>query len=309
MAGLPAGADEDALAARVRDGVDLTQRLSGGPVVALARVEDAGLKFRLHLLEIYRGPEDLPDPLRVAYRSDNVARRPEDPPFAAVPGEEAVFVLERWTDYYGELGDEDLFRPSLGYRSRIPLPAEGRQALLDAVEALIAYEDSEQRAEAEAELRSWLDEPNPWLIDAALYHASQVGPPGRDWLDSLVRFSAHTNPRRRTMALEALGIGLSRGRFEDSRSSFARNPALAGTLATEGGEAARRARQALVRAARSDESAQVRRTAVEAMGRSGLEDLGPILEVIAEQDEDQDVRYEAAVLLHRLRTAEDDSRR
>jgi hypothetical protein len=283
---------EEAAEARVRDGADLSQRLSAGPVVVRARViEDFG-KATLEVEHVYRSPGELPEKIRLAYRGDNIARRPGDTAFEPVAGETAVFVLERWTDYYGELGDADLYRPAEDYRSRIPLPEEGRQALLQAVDELVRYEDSDRRAQSEAELRRWLDGRNPWLIDAALSHVALYGPPGPRWTRGLVEYVQASNPQRRKLAVRALGLGLSRGRLAGEETG---NRELC--------------RRALVQAARTDDDPDVRRAAVRALGRSGLQGLKPLLEVIAERDENQEVRYEAETLLLRAREEASESAR
>jgi hypothetical protein len=260
-------------------------------VVVLARVVETFGKATLGLERVYRAPVELPDPIRLAYHGDNVARKPGEPPFQPLEGEMAVFVIERWTDYYGELGDPDVFRPAEDYRSRIPLPAEGREALLQAVEQLVRFEDSDDRARSEAELRGWLDGRNPWLIDAALTHAALYGPPDEGWTRGLIEHVQANDPNRRELAVRALGLGLARGRLGDSAEP-------GGASASDDRELCRRA---LVQAARTDPDPGVRRIAVRSLGRSGLSGLVPVLEVIAERDEDQNVRYEAETLLLRAR--------
>ena len=294
-AGVFAFADEEAAAeARVRDGADLGKRLSAGPVVIRGKVVDDSIKATVEIEKVYRAPGELPRRIEIAYRGVNASRRRGMPRFEVVSGEEAVFVLERWTDYYGELGDEDLYRPAWDYRSRIPIPPEGRQAMLEAVDALVEFKDSEGRERAEEELRSWLGGRNPWLIEAALAHVAVYGPPDGSWTRALVEHAQSPDPERRRLALVAMGLGLSRGRLGDSE----------GTDGSQGLETRQDAldqrelcRRALIQAARTDAEPEVRRTAVRALGRSGLEDVRSVLEVIASSDENQEVRYEAETLL------------
>jgi hypothetical protein len=290
--------EEEAARARVRDGADLSKRLSSGPVVIRGKVVDDGIKATVEIEHVYRTPYELPRQLEIAYRGLNASRERGMPRFEVVPSEEAVFVLRRWTDYYGELGDEDLYQPAWDYRSRIPVPPEGRQGLLEAIDALIRFKDAENRAQAEGELRSWLDGRNPWLIEAALSHAATHGPADGSWVRALVEHAQAADPERRRLALVAMGLGLSRGRLGEAAKPDA--PAEIGSQQTASDQR-ELCRRALIQAARTDGDPDVRRVAVRALGRSGLEGIQSVLEVIASNDDNQEVRYEAETILLRAR--------
>jgi hypothetical protein len=292
---MSAVADEEAAAeARVRNGADLSKRLSSGPVVIRGKVVDDSIKATVEIVEIYRAPGEIPRRIEIAYRGLNASRRTGTPRFEVMPDEEAVFVLERWTDYYGELGDEDLYQPAWDYRSRIPIPPEGRQAMLEAIEALVRFKDADSRERAEGELRSWLGGRNPWLIEAALSHAATYGPADGSWTRALVEHAQSPDPTRRRLALTAMGLGLSRGRLGVE-------PGAAGSVGREdrrnGLDQRELCRRALIQAARTDADPEVRRVAVRALGRSGLDGVRSVLEVIASNDENQEVRYEAETIL------------
>lgn len=304
LATLPTIGDaEEAAKARLSDGADLSRRLSSGPVVILGTVVDSSIKATVSVERVYRAPGEVPDPLEIAYRGKNAERRRGAPRFEPLEGEQAIFVLERWQDYYGELGDEDLYRPAWNYRSRIPVPREGREALVSAVERLVRFKDSENRQRAEADLRDWLSGRNPWLIDAALSHVALHGPPDHTWARHLVERARSPNPDRRRLALQAIGIGLARGRLADEpeRSSATTAASAGERTAADQRELCRRA---LIQAARTDEDPAVRREAVRALGRSGLQEVLPVLEVIASRDSNQEVRYEAETILLRRRGAD-----
>lgn len=284
-----AGTGEDS--ARVTGGADLIRRISQGPVVVLARVEKVPGKAYLEVLDALRGPEDLPSRLRVAFRGANRMRKPGGRPFQVDEGEKAFFVLEPWLDSHGDWPKRDLFRPAGGYRARIPLPAEGTPALVEAVRALVAYEDDPDRSAAEGRLQGWLTGPNPYLVDVALDQAARLALAGPDWIPGLIARMTDVSPQRRQFAAKAVGLALSRGRLTPRKPGRRHLPGDAAW-----GELVALCRESLVRLARSDPEPEVRRVAVSHLAMSGLE-VWRVLEAIAKEDPDQDVRYEAAAAL------------
>jgi hypothetical protein len=283
--GAPARAAEDP--ARPRDGAALFSRLSQGQLVILARVAEASGKATLVREKTYRGPE-APAQVTLAYRGENFARDPGAPALHLSAGERAVFVLAPAGDAVHP-GRPGVYRPVGGYAARVPLPPEGQEALLDAVARITAFQDADPGDDATATLTSWLGGPNPWLIDAALAQAATIGLVDREMAPLLLQRTLDASPGRRQRAAEALGVALERGRLT-------RRNAGDGALIL-GDEMVRAALDVLVRLARTDSDADVRRAAVRVLGHAPGEETRTVLKAISRDDPSQEVRYEAAAAL------------
>lgn len=241
----------------------------------------------------------MPQTLRLAFRGANLERPLDSPPFEVIEGEEAVFVLRPWIRSDGEESAPDLFMPAAGFGSRVPLPVEGREALVAAIEAIIAFQDADDHNAALDQLGRWLEGTNPWLIDVALSQAARYSYADERWIPGLLARSNDASPKRRAWAADAIGIAMSRGRFGE------REQAASALVETDGqGEL----RETLIRLARTDLDAIVRRRAVVWMAKNDLPGAREILDVISRDDESQDVRYEAAAGLIRLKDADRASR-
>jgi hypothetical protein len=284
--------DEEPEYARLETGADLATRLVQGPVVVRAKVESLRIKAEVSVIEKLRGAEDLSAELEIAFRGANLERRLDDPPFEIVEDEEAIFVLRPWVDSNGEQPRPNLFRPAEDYRSRIPLPIEGREAVLEAVSEIVAFQDVDGHSEGSRRLLRWLGGDNPWLVDVAVDQAARFAYANRDWIPGLAETSRDARPWRRGRVAEAIGRALERGRFETGTGRGER------ALVDEG---QREVHETLVRLARVDDNAEVRRTAVRWLGRVDLPNKTEILEAISQEDASQDVRYEAAAGLRRSR--------
>ncbi len=149
------------------------------------------------------------------------------------------------------------------------------------------YQDSGFRAVAEAELIAWIEGPNPWLVEVALDEAATHVLAGPPWVPPLLQRTRDINPVRRRLAVRAIGEALARGRFDPEREDAEHNLE----------DLRRSCREAIVQLARSDEDPVVRRSAVAMLAKSGIADAELVLESIAKDDPDQDVRYEAAAAL------------
>ncbi len=276
-----------------QDGLDLHHRVAAGSVIVLGKVEEVKRKAFLRVEEVLRGdPKAIPGLLRVAFFGVNRGRNAGQAPFRVAEGERAVFILARWTDSRGDLRGSDLFRPEGLAKAKIPIPAEGAQALLEAVRALVAYHDSPRRGQVEAELAQWLKGSNNWLVDVALDEAARFSIAGPEWIPGLLLRTRDVNPLRRRLALEAMGTALARGRL-------GRTGQVSG--AQSGEELMAMVREALVRHARTDEDASVRLACVNWLPEAGLRDLEALLKSISRDDPDQNVRYTASTKLLALR--------
>lgn len=271
---------------RPRNGHDLIRRLALGPVVVVARVDRVGTRMDLSVEQILRG-RNIPRQLTVAFRAANVGRSQGAPPFVAVEGERAVFVLDAPKD---ERGDDrsGTLRPAGGFQGRIPIPAEGADALLDAIRELVMLQDDAGAWASDDRLAEWLAGSNPWLIDAALDFVARLGLADRDTVPGLLERARDLDPDRRASVAEALGTALARGRVAPRTR--------AGTDA-EDDDIARAARETVVRLARTDPDPRVRRVAVRQLGKIATGSEREILAAIARDDASHDVRYEAAAAL------------
>lgn len=291
-AALSARDDEEPEYARLETGADLATRLVQGPVVVRGTVERLRIKGELSVIEVLRGADDLPRELEIAFRGANLERRLDDPPYELVEGEEAIFVLRPWVDSEGEQPRPNLFRPAVDFRSRIPLPIEGREAVLEAVSEIVTFQDVDGHEEGGRRLLRWLEGTNPWLVDVAVDQAARFAYANRDWIPGLAETSRDARPWRRERVAEAIGRGLERGRFGERQVRGER------AVADEG---RREVHETLVRLARVDEDDEVRRSAVRWLARVEVPNKQEILEAISKEDASQDVRYEAAAGLRRSR--------
>lgn len=266
-----------------RDGAELLKRIAAGPAVVLARVVRLETKAALELVETLRG-ENLPPVIRLAYRGNNLLRQPGSAPFAPIESETAVFVLTPWVDSRGRQPKLDLYMPAGFAGARIPIPAEGGEALLQAVREIVAYEDGLGGSQA-AQVLAWVEGRNPWLIDAGLQVAGELVLADADWVPALLERTRDANPARRMRALRALSGAMQRGRISDRGRGM------------EIDERAEASRQAIIRLARTDPEFEVRAEAVRALASVGIPGAREILASIARDDPSQDVRYEAAAAL------------
>ncbi len=290
----------DAAAAALRDGTDLSERLVAGPVVVIGRVTKVAAKVQIEVEQVLRG--EVPGPrLRIAFREANLQRDFGEPRFAAVEGERAVFVLEPWLDSAGDQPAADLFQPAIGYRSRIPIPAEGSEALLEALREILAIQDDVDFDESRRRMLDWLSGRNPWLIDVALAQAARYALADRSWVPALLEHVDDASAGRRRLVVEAIGHGFERHRFRRRRPGGRSPDAGLGR-----DETVRRLRETLVRMARTDPDPEVRRKAVHFLPDAGLPEVRTLLLAISRDDPSLEVRYEAASALRRL--AEDDRR-
>lgn len=249
----------------------------------LATVVRVETKAALAVREVLRGAA-LPATIRLAYRGNNLMRQPDSPPFEPLYGETAIYVLTPWIDSRGRQPKPDLFMPAGFAGARIPLPAEGGEALLTAVREIVVHQDDVEAGQ-ESRILRWITGPNPWLIDAGLVIAGQLVMADEDWVPVLLERLRDATPERRLRALEVIGGGMARGRIGDPGSDL------------EIDERVEACQEAIVRLARTDPEFEIRVAAVKALARAGIPGAREILGSIAKDDPSQDVRYEAAAAL------------
>jgi hypothetical protein len=286
--GLPCGAGDrrsDDEPAAPRDGAELLERLSAGPVVVLATARRVDGKLQLSVKEVLRGGS-LPETLRVAFRGNNLMRQPDTAPFQAREGETAIYVLTPWVDSRGRQPKPELFMPAGFAGARIPLPPEGGEALLAAVREIVVHQDDVEAGQ-EARVLGWISGQNPWLIDAGLVIAGQLVMADVDWVPILLERLRDASPERRLRALAVIGGAMERGRIGDPGGDL------------EIDERVEACQEAVVRLARTDPEFEIRASAVKIVARAGIPGAREVLGVIAKDDPNQNVRYEAAAALVR----------
>lgn len=277
----------------VRDGVELAARLLAGELIVIADVVDVDLRCQLRVQETLRGTA--PDPLRVAFRGANLERRAGDPAFEPRIGERAVFVLGPTLDSRGEPDHSGLLAPRGGARARLPIPAEGETAFLDAVRGIVRLQDLPDQAEIDRQVVQWLAGPNPWLIDAGLDFAARFPIDAEGAIERLLDRTNDTTPNRRRRA--ALAV-----------SQWLQVRAPASPLDSAESESREAGVQALIRLARTDTAPAVRVAAVEQLVRLAPPGGLALLRAIASEDRSQDVRYAAAAGVLELQQDSGDGR-
>jgi hypothetical protein len=280
-----AGAEREGEPSHPRDGAELLQRLSAGPVVVLATVARVDSKVSLTVREVLRGGS-LPATLRLAFRGNNLMRQPDTAPFQVRDGETAIFVLTPWVDSRGRQPKPDLFMPAGFAGARIPLPLEGGEALLAAVREIVLQQD-DVAAGQDARILQWISGQNPWLIDAGLVIAGQLVLADEDWVPVLLERLRDATPERRLRTLAVIAGAMARGRIGDPGGDL------------EVDERVEACQEAIVRLARTDPEFEIRVAAVKALAQAGIPGAREILASIAKDDPSQDVRYEAAASLIR----------
>lgn len=256
----------------------------------LARVTDAGGRAELRVESVLRGR--CGRTLNMVARGVNDARAVDEPRFKVEEGERAIFVLVPWTDDRGDVVSDDVYMPVRGWAGKIPIPAEGGQALVEAVREIIRYQDTDDGAAGVVSLTRWISGTNPWLIEAALEEAARLGLADARMARGLIARAADPNPLRRARVAEALGTALARGHLDPQPNRAMSVPGQDAIPAE--------AREIIVRFARTDPDPTVRRAAVAQLGSGQVPEARTVLLAIVRDDASQEVRYEAASALANL---------
>ncbi len=248
---------------------------------------DVNFRCSLRILETLRG-SNIGTNIKIAFRGVNLERDAGVAAFDPRIGETAVFVLGPALDSRGEPDGSGLFSPRGGFRSRIPLPLEGRDALLDAVRGIIKLQDLSDQSVVDRSVTDWLQGDNPWLLDVALDFAARFGLDDETAVRALLTRTRDSAPQRRRRAIQALAQWLIRDSLA-TESASASLQELQGTV-----------RETIIRLARIDTEVEVRRVAVQQLVSLSPEGVLDLLRAIAKEDPAQEVRYEAAAGVQRL---------
>ncbi len=274
----PAGAE--------RIDLDLYERISLAPLVVRGAIDgDPQRLARVRVLEVLKG-EYSGSHLEVAYRLINFERPYGQEKIAFEAGEEAFLFLVPQQNARGQVPRPDRFILFKGPDGKITLPAEGRQAWLDAARRLAEVcgrTDSRELFEA---LRRLTREDNPILVEVGLRQVRKHALQDDTLVPVLLELIRRPDGRFRAEALE-IAADLLRQPPRPERPLAVRDHllGLATTLADEAPEVA------------------TRRAAVRLLASEGTPSARAKLESISKGDPSQDVRYEAALAVYRLRSA------
>ena len=253
---------------------NLFEWMAIAPVVVVAEVQVDDQKYvQIRVDRVLRGGAVPGDLLRVDVKGTNRDRSPGTAKLSVEKGFSYLWLLQPRP---GEpkKGEPilDLVRGTMGAR----LLGEGAPALIDAAERMVVWQDRRSDNQLWEDLAKALDDPNPFLVEAAL--------------DMIAKF--HRADARSLSALRRL--------LDSPRADFREDAAaLVGRAATKAGDspAAGDAFAALVVLARRDETVAVRVAATRSLGDfTGITPLETLRE-IARTDPEQAVRYEAQRIL------------
>jgi hypothetical protein len=205
-------------------------------------------------------------------------------------GEVSVLFLEPYIDDHGRGGGPGVFAVLGAADGKMPIPAEGGDAMMDAIRAFISILSMSQHDRQTEALRALMSERNPYLIEAGLGQSLRfrLGEPSDT--DVLIDLLDHPRPDFRAGALGVLAhvvmdfprevVQTTRRRSEAGRSNVFDHVAAR---------------------ARFDEDPRVRKEAIGVLGAFGGNPALTVIESIGSSDGNQEVRYAAQVAAHHLR--------
>jgi hypothetical protein len=258
--------------------------LAAPVVVAGTSLGQDGRQFDMRVTNVLRGDLHVGQAIRVDVREANRERdRILDPKAQRLDqGNSYVLLLEPLpaTAEDAEKQKAPRFQLVRGVDGVFPLPAEGREVLLDAFERFIRIQDTHSEAVKWSALDEMLGETNPLLLSAALDQFLKFRRGTAAQAPALPPLLDHPQAEIREQAARLAGQILDR--VEPSTDPVPDEEEL---------------RLALVARARRDPTISVRVAATQAIGALGDPAAETVLREIAASDPEQAVRYAAQVLL------------
>lgn len=252
--------------------LDLYQWMATAPVVLEGRVlGETGGRVEVQVGTAVRGAVASGDRVLVELRRANREREDGRPALKLDRGVSGLFLLESRPAKKGEAPTFGLVRGVDGFRS---LPAEGKEAWLDAARKLAAVQDTRNEDRIWTSMTAFLEDPNPILVDTALSNHLRFERGDTRTLEVLRSLLAHPRPDLRRGSAELCSAILR-------RQGVAQSPEADAILGL------------LIARARRDEDVAVRAAATRALAAFPEDRTRSILETIAREDPDQEVRYEA----------------
>lgn len=191
-------------------------------------------------------------------------------------GSRHVLLLE--AAFLREKDQATIYRLVRGTRGARPLPAEGEAALLAALERFISIQDLESDNRRWRELTLMLEETDAGLLETALDEFLRYRRGSPELVPIVLPILDHPGPALREKAAKLAGQILGR---HDS-APIPEKEAL---------------RAELIARARRDDSVEVRVAATDALRGFTAAEIAGVLEEIAADDPDQNVRYAAELIL------------
>ncbi len=259
--------------------LDFYEWLAIAPVVVTAEnLSTYGKYTEFRVEAVHRGDVLLGSLIRVNVRRANRDRNRQIDREALrfEEGTDYLLLLERVAEARADL--PATFEFLRGVRGAREVPAEGRTALLQAVERFVQIQERNDDSFTWREFSTMIEETNPVALDTALDQFLKFRRGEAELLGALRPLLLHPAPLTRERVARLIGQILE-------RSGADLHPDAAGL----GEDLAARAQR--------DEVAGVRVAAAEALGRLSGPRIEPILATIARTDPEQEVRYAAERLL------------
>jgi hypothetical protein len=255
-------------------------------VVAGVAQEQDGRHTVFRIDRVLRGEVAAGESLLIDLRYANRRRDYDvDPrPLRLRPGTNYVVLLQKASP--GKKKDKVAYRIIRGPRGARELPAEGAQALLDALERFILIQQMGDDRATWRLMGAMLEETNPVLLETALGQFLKFRRGDAELLPAIVPLLDHPSAEIRMSGCRLIGQIVSR-------------------YAAAGIEHEEELRSAVAARARSDEVVAVRVAATESLGAFEGREATEILQEIAAEDPDQSVRYAAERILFNRRGAID----
>jgi len=251
-------------------------------LVVTARVLSGQVKLaQVEVGEVFRGGVHAGQRLQIAFRDLNLDLNKQDR-IVFADGETEILFLQPEVNYEGVRKGDDRYTLYRGRFGKVTLPREGDEIYLEALRVFAALTAQKDHRKLYAQIRGMLGSPNPILADTGLKETLRLDLMDRSLLPVVLSYLQDPAPGRRSQALKLLSSlfrSLKPGEFseEDVQDALSR-----GLLV-----------------ARNDPIESVRLASVEALGNWSGEEVLPTLEVVANQDPAQRVRFEAKVILLR----------
>ncbi len=264
------------------DALNLYDWMGVAPTVVHGEVRGENGKYiEVRVDRVIRGDLEVGQPILVNLRKVNRGQDLGDPLLKLPPGKSFLLLLQtapppRNNNKAPSLELFDLVRGVNGARE---VPPEGSGALLDAAEALARVQDRKDERFTWTTMRGFLEDTNPVLIGTALEHHLKFDRGGAEVLSLIRPLLDHPRADLREGAAQLIGEILSRAGGEELEE----RSLLLGELAAR---------------ARRDPVVPVRIAATVALGSLWNEATRELLEEIARDDPDQQVRYAAERLIY-----------
>jgi|GEM_PF-2782369 len=251
-------------------------------LVVTARVLSGQVKLaQVEVGEVFRGDVRAGQRLQIAFRDLNLDLNKQDR-VAFIDGETEILFLLPEVNWEGVRKGDDRYTLYRGRFGKVTLPREGDEIYLEALRVFAALTAEKDHRKLYAQIRGMLGSPNPILAETGLKETLRLDLMDRSLLPVVLSYLQDPAPGRRSQALKLLSSlfrSLKPGEFSD--------------------EDVQDALSRVLLVARNDPIEPARLAAVEALGSWSGEEVLPTLEVVADQDAAQGVRFEAKVILLR----------